>query len=129
MPAESVVIITEDGEFPVDLELDEEPADEQDRLTAVTEAAIRWCSNHGHSYSTWERLPQEAETARTLQADVRDGKPEDDVSLWCKYCQWCGSGAEAGWDEQDEEWTCPQCGGAEYLRVVDEEESHAFLSR
>ena len=42
------------------------------------------------------------------------------VPLWCKRCDWRGLSSEAGWSDgsQGFEWTCPECGGAEYIRVV-----------
>jgi len=42
------------------------------------------------------------------------------VPLWCKHCGWHGLSLEAGWSDgtQGFEWTCPECGGAEYIRVV-----------
>ncbi len=42
------------------------------------------------------------------------------VPLWCKHCDWRGLSSEAGWSDgsQGFEWTCPECGGAEWIRVV-----------
>ena len=42
------------------------------------------------------------------------------VPLWCKHCGWHGLSSEAGWSDGSEgfEWSCPECGGAEYIRVV-----------
>jgi hypothetical protein len=42
------------------------------------------------------------------------------VPLGCKYCDWRGPSSEAGWSDgsQGFEWTCPECGGAEWIRVV-----------
>ena len=42
------------------------------------------------------------------------------VPLWCKRCDWRGLSSEAGWSDgsQGFEWTCPECGGVEYIRVV-----------
>ncbi len=38
-------------------------------------------------------------------------------AAWCKHCDWEGTTDEAGWDDEEEEYTCPDCGGAEWLRV------------
>ncbi|MDY7079236.1 MAG: hypothetical protein SXV54_20165 [Chloroflexota bacterium] len=42
------------------------------------------------------------------------------VPLWCKHCDWWGPSSEAGWSDgtQGFEWTCPECGGAEWIRVA-----------
>ncbi|MDY7079314.1 MAG: hypothetical protein SXV54_20565 [Chloroflexota bacterium] len=42
------------------------------------------------------------------------------VLLWCKRCDWRGLSSEAGWSDgsQGFGWSCPECGGAEYIRVV-----------
>lgn len=41
------------------------------------------------------------------------------VPLWCKRFDWRGLSSEAGWSDgsQGFEWTCPECRGAEYIRV------------
>jgi hypothetical protein len=45
------------------------------------------------------------------------------VPLWCKYCDWRGLSSEAGWSDgtQGFEWTCPECGGAEWIRFLGSE--------
>ena len=49
------------------------------------------------------------------------------VPLWCKHCDWQGLSSEAGWSDgsQGFEWTCPECGGAEWIRVVTPETADA----
>jgi hypothetical protein len=50
-----------------------------------------------------------------------DQRPADDYlcQLRCTYprCGWYGTGDQAGWDDECDEWTCPECGsGVDYLR-------------
>jgi len=49
------------------------------------------------------------------------------VPLWCKHCDWRGLSSEAGWSDgtQGFEWICPECGGAEWIRVVGPETADA----
>lgn len=44
------------------------------------------------------------------------------LALWCTHCDWRGHSRDAGWDEDEEEWTCPECGGSYWVRVIEERE-------
>jgi len=48
-----IVIVTTEGEYTTVVEI-ENPIAADERDTAITEAAVLWCSDNGHSYVTWD---------------------------------------------------------------------------
>ena len=68
-----------------------------------------------------EILPSE-QTAELVLIQGLLSAPQDMqvVPLWCKRCGWRGLSSEAGWSDgsQGFEWTCPECGGTKYTRVI-----------
>jgi hypothetical protein len=68
-----------------------------------------------------ELLPSERMAALfSIQGLLSTPQDLQVVPLWCKYCDWRGLSSEAGWSDgtQGFEWSCPECGGAEWIRVV-----------
>jgi len=68
-----------------------------------------------------EILPSEQAVALvSIQGMLSAPQDMQVVPLWCKRCGWHGLSPEAGWSDgsQGLEWTCPECGGAEYIRAV-----------
>jgi len=78
-------------------------------------------SNAHYELCEVETLPSE-QTAELVSIQGLLSAPQDMqvVPLWCKRCGWRGLSSEAGWSDgsQGSEWSCPECGGAEYIRVV-----------
>lgn len=63
----------------------------------------------------WNDEPDEEFTVLAVEAAGQLALGAE--SLECLYCGWSGTSEQAGWDEEAEEWTCPNCGGAEEIII------------
>jgi len=111
-------LVTVLGGNPVEVVISTDPEALEKRGKAFVEEQG---SNAYYELCEVEILPSEQAVGLALiQGLLSTPQDMQVVSLWCKRCGWRGLSSEAGWSDgsQGFEWTCPECGGAEYIRVV-----------
>jgi len=116
--ADLAALVTVLGGNPVEVVIGTDPEALEKRGQAFVEEQG---SSADYELCEVEILPSE-QTADlvTFQGLLSTPQEVQVAPLWCKRCDWRGLSSEAGWSDgtQGFEWTCPECGGAEYIRVV-----------
>jgi len=111
-------LVTVLGGNPVEVVISTDPEALEKRGKAFVEEQG---SNARYELCEVEILPSEQAVGLALiQGLLSTPQDMQVVPLWCKRCGWRGLSSEAGWSDgsQGFEWTCPECGGAEYIRIV-----------
>jgi hypothetical protein len=111
-------LVTVLGGNPVEVVIGTDPEALEKRGQAFVEEQG---SNARYELCEVEILPSEQAVGLALtQGLLSTPQHMQVVPLWCKHCDWRGLSSEAGWSDgtQGFEWTCPECGGAEWIRVV-----------